>query len=428
MKVLYDTTVLGASHINPRSRTGVFRVAENLAYGLHNLDEFDLEFCVSGHQTYLFAFLDYLKENPTLANVPIHHSWGKRYFSWKALRQVDAQVKATSGPLKIPLRAARKLLTIIENISNNSNYDPISSKSISHADIYHSPFEPIPDKVSQAPHLKKFLSVMDLIPILFPDYFKFHEGTIVERAIASLDPDSWALCISHSTKDDLCNYAKHVDPAKVLVTHLAASNLFYPCTSPQQIEQVRAKYSIPDVPYLLSLSTLEPRKNIDHLIRCFAQLVQQEKLQDLYLVLVGTKGWNYDQIFAEISNNSALQDRIIVTGYVADEDLAALYSSAMAFVYPSFYEGFGLPPLEAMQCGIPVITSNTSSLPEVVGDAGIMLDPKDQDGLCHRLLQIYTDTDLRQTMSRQSLEQAKKFSWERCTQETIAAYKQALST
>lgn len=428
MKVLYDITVLGAGHINPRSRTGVFRVVENLAFGLYESGKCDLEFCVGGHQNNLFASLYYLEENPALANVPIDHPWKKRYYLWNNLRKIEAQIRTASSLRKIPLRASRKLLSIVENISNSSGYDPISSRSISQAAIYHSPFEPIPDKVRQASHLKKFLSVMDLIPILFPDYFKLHEGTAVEEAIGSLDPDSWALCISQSTKNDLCNYAKHVDPDKVMVTNLAASDLFYPCTDSQQIEQIRTKYGISNVPYILSLSTLEPRKNIDHLIRCFAQLVQQEKLQDLYLVLVGTKGWNYDQIFAEISNNSALKDRIIVTGYVADEDLAALYSGAMVFVYPSLYEGFGLPPLEAMQCGVPVITSNTSSLPEVVSDAGIMLDPKDQDGLCHSLLQVYTDTDLRQALSRQSLQQAKKFSWERCTQETIAAYQQALST
>lgn len=428
MKVLYDISVLGKGHLSSTSRTGVFRVTENLAYGLSQSDTCDLTFCVSHTVNDLFASLEYLKVNPLLSDVRLSSPelWRIRQLFWNFQNWTSWQIDTVDGMRESLLRLLRKTLYLINKELETSQV--IDSESISNAEIYHSPFEPIPEQIQKAQHLKKFLSVMDLIPILFPAYFKSHEGTAVEKAINSLDPESWVLCISQSTKDDLCNYAKNLDPSKVLVTHLAASDLFYLCSDRQQIAQTRTKYGIPDAPYILSLSTLEPRKNINHLIRCFTQLVQQEKLQDLYLVLVGTKGWNYDQIFAEISNHSTLKDRIIVTGYVADEDLATLYSGAMVFVYPSLYEGFGLPPLEAMQCGVPVITSNTSSLPEVVGDAGIMLDPKDQDGLCHSLLQVYTDTDLRQTLSRQSLQQAKKFSWERCTQETIAAYQQALST
>jgi glycosyltransferase involved in cell wall biosynthesis len=165
-----------------------------------------------------------------------------------------------------------------------------------------------------------------------------------------------------------------------------------------------------------------------HTIRTFARMVDQQNIKDLSLVLVGTKGWLYDEIFEELSRNAALKDRIIVTGFAANEDLAALYSGAVAFVYPSLYEGFGLPPLEAMQCGVPVITSNTSSLPEVVGEAGIMVSPTDEDALCQSMLDIYNSDSLQQTMSLKSIEQAKKFSWEKCMRETIDAYKTALKS
>ena len=171
---------------------------------------------------------------------------------------------------------------------------------------------------------------------------------------------------------------------------------------------------------------LYQEKNIAHLVRCFAQVIQEQNIQDLNLVLVGSQGWDYDAILQEISSQYTLRSRIIVTGRVADQDLAAIYSGAVAFVYPSLYEGFGLPPLEAMQCGVPVITSNTSSLPEVVGDAGILLDPTDVDALCHSIFKIYNQLSLREKMSAKSLEQAKKFSWERCTEETLDAYRTAL--
>ena len=264
---------------------------------------------------------------------------------------------------------------------------------------------------------------------LEPNLLKFDKNFNLKEALDSIDEETWVICASHSTKNDLCNYLKNkIDVNKIFVVYPGASDIFYPCLDMDKISITKKKYGIPDSPYILSLSTLEPRKNIEHTIRCFLNLVQQEKIKDLYLVLAGNKGWNYEGIFQLITENKDLQERLIIIGYVQDEDLAALYSGALVFVYPSFYEGFGLPPLEAMQCGTPVITSNTSSLPEVVGDAGFMLDPLDQDGLSQSILQIYSDFSLRQVLSIKSREQAKKFSWSKCIQETITAYKQSISS
>lgn len=434
MKILYDISWLGIGNSYPPARTGIFRVIENLVYGLKNSQECDLILCTQGASTRLCDFLDYLESHPELAGVSLSYEGRDVKFRrslYKLYRKLNQKLDKTPDsqnwlPETLMLRSFRKVLTYVTQ-SAEYFYRPISLNSLAEADIYHSPYEPIPDEIRKAAsHIENFLTVHDLIPIIHPEFFESNKDT-VEKAILSLHRKSWVLCVSQSTKDDLCNYSSMIDPAQVFVTHLAASKLFYPCSDFQQIKAIRDKYRIPNVPYILSLSTLEPRKNIDHTIRCFFQLIQQEKIQDLNLVLVGTKGWRYDKIFAEISSNSILKDRIILTGYVADEDLAAIYSGALAFVYPSFYEGFGLPPLEAMQCGVPVITSNTSSLPEVVGDAGIMLDPKDADQLCHSLLQLYNQPSWRQSMSRKSLEQVKKFSWEKCTQQTLAAYKTALS-
>jgi glycosyltransferase involved in cell wall biosynthesis len=144
------------------------------------------------------------------------------------------------------------------------------------------------------------------------------------------------------------------------------------------------------------------------------------------LVLVGNLGWKYESIFSELTATEGLRDRIIITGYVSNEDLAALYSDALFFVFPSLYKGFGLPPLEAMQCGVPVITSNTSSLPEVVGDAGIMVNPNDADALCQAMLNIHGNPLLRAQLSSNALERSKQFSWRKSANETIKAYKTAL--
>jgi glycosyltransferase involved in cell wall biosynthesis len=428
MKVLFDISTLGLGYYYPRARTGIFRVVENLVYCLKESNQCDLLFCTSGSSRNLYMALDYLKSNPALQEVSVPYiNWKYKRVVFNLQQQLSTQIEKKSAIEKLPLKIMRKMVNYIDD-STEKLYYATDLENIAKTDIYHSPLQPIPEHILKEKHIKKFLSVMDLIPILYPEFFKFREDNSLKDAISGLDSDSWVLCISQSTKNDLCNYSKLIDPSKVMVTYLAASALFYPCSDTQKQDFIRCKYGIPNAPYILSLSTLEPRKNIDHIIRCFVNLVQQEKIQDLYLVLVGAKGWNYDHILAEISSNSHLKERIIITGYVADEDLAALYSGAIAFVYPSFYEGFGLPPLEAMQCGIPVITSNTSSLPEVVGDAGIMLDPKDTDGLCQSLLDLYNKPSLRQSMSQKSLEQSKKFSWEKCTQETIAAYKMALSS
>lgn len=426
MRIIYDISVLGLGYYHLRARTGVFRVVENIAYGLVASRECDLNFSASVSLETLNQSLDYLKSNSNFDDIPfIVPGIEKNIY----ITLTDIVTKINNKPkVGLSLKALRKSLHyLIKFVEANTQL--VALGELYKNDLFHSPFHPLPNYMKKEKYLQRFLTVYDLIPILYPQYFEFQENHLIEKSIQSLDADDWVICISNSTKDDLCNYRKNIAPSKIFVTHLAASDSFSPCYDSEKIAVIKSRYHVPsDVPYILSLSTLEPRKNIDHTIRCFARLVNQEHIKNLYLVLVGAKGWNYSKIFAEVSNYDYLQEHIIVTGYVADEDLAALYSGALTFVYPSFYEGFGLPPLEAMQCGVPVITSNTSSLPEVVGDAGIMVSPTDADALCHSMLEIYNRPSLREAMSLKSIEQAKQFSWQKCTQETITAYKTALSS
>lgn len=425
MRVIYDISVLGVGHYHQRARTGVFRVVEHVAQELIHSQDVELTFCASSSFHDLSAALDYLQDHLSLQSVPFPHSKLKRLFDIK-LHHLNRQIGVVPQYKRLLLKLARRILFHANQVVE-PYADLINLSSLEQADIFHSPFFPLSAQLSSLKSIKKFITVYDLIPILFPQFFEFDEDHLIKQVLKSLDPDSWAICISQSTKEDLCNYLDF-NPSRIFVAHLAASKLFYPCSALDKIATTKKKYNIPDAPYILSLSTLEPRKNIDHTIRCFAKLVQQENIQDLNLVLVGTKGWDFNKIFEELSNYSLLHDRILLTGYVADEDLASLYSGAMMFVYPSFYEGFGLPPLEAMQCGVPVITSNTSSLPEVVGDAGIMVDPTDGDALCQNMLELYNDVCLRESMSQKSIERSRLFSWDKCAQETISAYKIALDS
>ena len=222
------------------------------------------------------------------------------------------------------------------------------------------------------------------------------------------------------------HYAPHINPENIHVCPLAASQeFFYPCKDSEKFKKIKEKYQLPDK-YFLSLSTLEPRKNIDHLIRCFIKMIKENKIDDLYLVLAGKKGWLFDKIFEEHDNAGELKDRIIFTDFIPNEDLASVYSNALAFYYMTLYEGFGLPPLEAMQCGIPVVVSDNSSLPEVVGDAGILLNAKDEEALIQTMLNLYNDENLRKSLSEKSLIQAQKFSWDKVVNRYLQIWKEII--
>jgi len=172
---------------------------------------------------------------------------------------------------------------------------------------------------------------------------------------------------------------------------------------------------------------LEVRKNIETVIQAFVALHTEGRLPDrTKLVLVGGRGWKTQKMESALISAGEFRDLIVLPGFVWDEDLAAIYSAARLFTYMSFAEGFGLPPLEAMQCGIPVITSDTTSLPEVVGDAGILLHPSDLQGLCRAIEQIYQDNNHHAVLCKKSIDRAKLFSWEQFINQTVDCYRQSL--
>ncbi|MEB3150125.1 MAG: FkbM family methyltransferase [Sphaerospermopsis sp.] len=373
IKIALDISVLGLGTIFETAKTGVFRVTEHLLRGLIKSPDCHVYLCASMPDLF-DACQNYINQNFEYNNIPLFHLSELRY----------------------------------KNI-----------------DIYHSTYYPLPHNIYFA---ARIITIYDLIPLLYPQYFNYNleHIDIIKNTIAQIDKNDFVCCISESTRQDICEYQQNLQREQVFVTHLAADKeKFYPCDNQELIINTKQKYKIPAQPYLLALSTLEPRKNIAHVIRSFLTLIKNQHIDDLNLVLVGTKGWQYEEIFAEIDRVKELENRIIITGFVPDEDLAPLYSGALAFIYVSLYEGFGLPPLEAMQCGTPVITSNISSLPEVVENAGIMLDPHDVTGLCEAIFKLYSEPTYRESLAHKSLQQAQKFSWDKYIQETIKIYKLA---
>lgn len=225
------------------------------------------------------------------------------------------------------------------------------------------------------------------------------------------------LADSQATKDDLVR-AYGIDEGKIRVVYLGRDEALGPVRAVDELAAVRERYGIRGR-YLLYVGTLQPRKNLARVIEAFGRLAAAAEMADVQLVLAGRRGWLYDDLFALVAR-LGLAGRVLFPGYVADADLPALLSAALAFVFPSLYEGFGIPVLEAGACEVPVITSNTSSLPEVAGDAALLVDPHDVDAIAEAMYRLVTDPDLRAELIRRGRENVKRFSWEKCARETLA--------
>ena len=266
----------------------------------------------------------------------------------------------------------------------------------------------------------KVMNIYDLTFMKYPNYIDSVVKTYTERVKRCLQWTDLVLTISESSKKDIIEYLQ-VEPEKIHVTPLA-SRYHSDYLSEKMAEQLekQGKYDF-SKPYLLFVSTIEPRKNITTIIKAFNWLKEKYKIEH-QLILIGKKGWNYEPIFTAIAT-SPWQEEIHHLDYLSNELVALFYAKADVFVYPSHYEGFGLPVLEAMTLGTPVVTARTSSLPEVTGDAAILIDPNDFVQLAEAILQVISDSQLRHELINKGQERAKLFSWERTAKETLKAYK-----
>lgn len=226
---------------------------------------------------------------------------------------------------------------------------------------------------------------------------------------------------SESVKREICTHLG-VAPEKITAVPLAPRRSFRP-VSEAQAETVRRRLGVEDE-FILFVGTVEPRKNLLTLVRAFDELLRTTDLRP-QLVIAGGKGWLTEELFAHVEQ-SAITERILFTGYVSDEDLCALYSSCRVSVYPSLYEGFGLPPLEAMACGAPVITSRIPVIMETVGTAARLIEPSDARELTGALVELLTNADARAHLSRAGLQRAAEFTWERTAERTLEVYRAAL--
>jgi glycosyltransferase involved in cell wall biosynthesis len=278
-------------------------------------------------------------------------------------------------------------------------------------DVFYSPDFVLPPTRRAA---RTLLTVHDLSFLRYPDHFvprlAQYLGQVVPRSVSRADR---VLADSQATRADLIAHLG-TPPEKVAVLYSGVAPRFRPEAEPGEAERLRARYDLDGRPYVLSVGTLQPRKNYVRLIRACAGLAG-----DLQLIIAGGRGWLYEEIFAEAEKQG---DRVRVLGFVDEGDLPALYRNAALFAFPSLYEGFGLPVAEAMACGVPVVCSNASSLPEVAGDAALLVDPLDVDALAEAMTRVLEDADLRQEMIARGLAQAARFSWQQAARQLLTAF------
>ncbi len=274
----------------------------------------------------------------------------------------------------------------------------------------------IPPFFSRCPSI---ITVHDLAFLLYP-HFLTHESAryygLIDRAVRHA---THIIAVSEATKNDIIRLTG-TSAKKITVIYEAAQSIYAPIEDTGLLAEMRARHGLPDR-FILFVGTIEPRKNLPTLIRAF-DLLKKNYRPDVGLVIVGKEGWLFDEVY-RLVEELGLEGQICFAGRVPTKDLPALYSAAEMLVLPSFYEGFGLPPLEAMACGTPVIVSNTSAMPEVVQDAALRVTPEDVEGFTVAMWRLLSEPDLRQDMVVKGKKRAAFFSWERAASETLDVYR-----
>lgn len=283
--------------------------------------------------------------------------------------------------------------------------------------VYHEP--------NYAPHRfagSVVTTVCDLVFLRYPQFLPADRLAWLRSTMRKCMSRSHAIItISEFTRSELLDLWPQTDPERVFPTPLGVDgSRFHTRIDPESVSQLKRRYDLPDQ-FVLFLGTLEPRKNLHGLVDGYIRLPSCVQAGHP-LVLAGAVGWN-QEFFREKLAQLARSRRLLVLGYVNDEDVPALFSAATVFCFPSFYEGFGLPVLEAAACGVPVVCSRTAALPEVMADAAVYVDPDSPDSIAHGLLSVLTDAGLRERMRQTGLLRAAQFTWDKCARATLGVYR-----
>jgi len=368
----------------------------------------------SGVGLYVFNLIESLSRLETSESLKLGLAYQPRLKNWlEGNSDFPENLKHYKNLYKIPLpvRATNLFIDYLPTFIPNYIEHALEDTHIFHGTNY---------TVYPYQKIQNVISIYDLSCIRCPEYVDSVVQQYTKRLTKCLRWTGAVITISENSKQDIINYLNF--PAeKIFVTPLASRynpEFLNKLNPDQEIQNCNFDFS---KPYLLFVSTIEPRKNIQSIIKAFNWLKQNHKI-DHQLVLIGRKGWKYAPIFEAIQS-SPWKHEIHHLNYLSDELVALFYSKAEVFVYPSHYEGFGLPVLEAMTLGAPVVASNTSSIPEVAGDAAILIDPDDFMQIAEALLKVISDRQLRQDLISKGKTRANLFSWENTAKKTLEAYK-----
>lgn len=418
LKIIYDASILAEGDQTSSTRSGIFFTALNILKQLSLNTDVDISiYCSNKNYSYkLTKTLEkYFPENDfsTLyLNIltPLELEKSKLVYHYKNKKNIFT---------KIELLLISTLIKVLPK--NKNEYD----KLLKDYDIYFSPVYKIPEEINKMKSIKKFTLLHDVIPVLYPEYFnqKDMKKYWFNQMSVQLNENDFYFTNSENTKNDFLKHFSKLNPSHITTAHLACSENFKP--SKESTLKSLTKYNLPtDKRYIFSLCTLEPRKNLIRATKCFIKFIEKNNINDMVYILGGGQ-WDgfVERMEKEIPDFDKYRNVILKAGYIDDEDLTPLYSGAEWFVYTSEYEGFGLPPLEAMSCGCPVITSDRTSLPEVIGDAGIMIKYDSDDEHIKAYEKYYYNESIRQEYANKGLKRAKEFSWEKCAATMVKCMK-----
>ncbi|MCT8975770.1 glycosyltransferase family 4 protein [Clostridium sp. CX1] len=304
--------------------------------------------------------------------------------------------------------------------SSSSFWDEVNIPNIlkdKNIQLYHVPQNGVGLPIDK--NCRFVITLHDIIPYKMPETVSDRYLEIFSKEIPKIVSNcDGIITVSNYSKKDIIE-AFNFPENKVYVTHLASEDIYKPLDKTVSKYIAKRYYSI-DGDFILYVGGFSPRKNIIGLIESFSKLVSTYK-KDIKLVIAGKKGKSYD-IYKSRADELHISDKVLFPGFISIEHLPYIYNASKLFVYPSFYEGFGLPPIEAMSCGVPVIASNITSVPEVVGDGGLLINPKDIDNLCNAMFRILSDDLLREKLISAGLTKASGLSWEKTAKDTIGIY------
>lgn len=295
-------------------------------------------------------------------------------------------------------------------------------KILGNVDVIHSTAYIVPELLKA----KLVVTIHDLSFLLFPDmHTEENIKLLIKNLIYINSRPNKIICDSYQTKKDLIKFF-HVPEEKIKVIYLGVDHIFSDPVSEENKENTLTKYGLKDLIYVLCVSSIEPRKNFERIIEVFGEIIKDEKYKDLFLICVGGTGWKNETVY-DLVKKKGLEKKVRFLGYVKETDLPVIYNKARFFMYPSIYEGFGLPVLEAMAAKVPVLTSNVSSLPEVAGNAAITVNPYSEKEIYEASITILENESLRKEMQIKGTKRSNLFTWENTAFLTLGAYKEVLS-